>query len=759
MKLVQARRFALVFIFVFISTCFHSDVWARAEQKKTPTAKMYTVNPVPAAADDIKIDGVLGEEAWKDAEVIDLPYEFSPGNNLPAMVKTECLMTFSKKNLYMAFRCYDPEPGKIRAHIMDRDAEWDTFIQEDYVAFFIDTFNDERRAFFFMLNPLGVQVDGIFNQLDSTINFTWDAMWKSAGKITDSGYVIEIAIPFTQLRFPNTGGRQTWGFSIERSYPRSMRYRFVSHPWSRDASTFLPFVNKVSGFENMETGKALEFAPTLTFNRTDRREEFPGGDMEAGKLKVEPGVTAKWGITPNLTLHGTVNPDFSHVEADVAQLEVNTRFALYYPEKRPFFLEGLDYFSLPLEMVYTRTVYDPIWGVKMTGKFGKNAVGFFLDQDRNNNLLFPGIEGSRSASLDENVLGGVFRYRRDIGKNATLGVLYSGRKSDDYQNNVAAVDGVIWLTPRKKLVLQYTHSQTRYPRDIADRFGQPGDSFSGDSFYLYFIHLSRYFWYAAEYEDISTDFRADFGFIPRTGYRKYRGFIHYYLYGKPKGWFDRIFLYVDGSVIADREGELLEKTLIADVTYMGPSQSTVEPGFIARNINYKGIDYKTNQFQLYLDMKPLGDLKTFIFTRGGDAVDYTNARPARTFQFNPGMEFNLGKHFYVKLDHLYERLSVESKRIYTANLLQTRLVYNFNVKTFFRAIVQYMDIRRDTGLYIMPVEPKTRTLFTQLLFSYKLNPQTVLFLGYSENQLGMRGIDLTRKDRTFFLKIGYALLL
>jgi hypothetical protein len=738
---------------------FSQYSWAQqGKSKKMPPARHYKVTPVPADLPGIKIDGVLAEDAWQGAVVIPLPYEFSPGNNLPAHVKTECLITFSRSKLYIGFRCYDPQPGKIRAHLMDRDAGYNTFTQDDHVAFYIDSFNDERRAYYFMVNPLGVQVDGIFNQLDSTVNFTWDGIWESAGKITGSGYVLELAIPFNQLRFPNTKGKQTWGFSIERSYPRTMQYRFMSHPWSRDASTILPFINKISGFENMEAGKELEFDPTLTLNRTDRREDIQD-EMVNGKLKVEPGLSARWGITPNLTLQSTINPDFSQVEADVAQLEVNTRFALYYPEKRPFFLDGLDYFSLPMEMVYTRTVYDPTWGIKMIGKTGKNTIGFFLDQDRSNNLLFPANQGSRSTTLDENVLGGVFRYRRDIGKRANLGVLYTGRKSDEYYNHVASVDGVFWLSSRKKLVLQYTRTQTRYPEQVAKNYNQPASAFGGNSFYLYFINLSRKFWYAVEYENVATDFRADFGFIPRADYRKYRTFLQYIFYGKPKGWFDRIFLYFDGAYIVNQAGELSERNLILDVTYLGPLQTTIAPAFISQKLEYLGVTYDLNKFQAYFEMKPTSGVKYYIFSKTGDAVDYTNARPARSFLFNPGLELSLGRHFYLNLDHNYERLSYEGKRVYTANLFQARTVYNFNLKTFFRAIVQYVDIDRDINLYIVPVLPTTRTLFTQLLFSYKINPRTVLFLGYSDNHLGMKGIDLIRKDRTFFLKIGYALVL
>jgi hypothetical protein len=160
-----------------------------------------------------------------------------------------------------------------------------------------------------------------------------------------------------------------------------------------------------------------------------------------------------------------------------------------------------------------------------------------------------------------------------------------------------------------------------------------------------------------------------------------------------------------------------------------------------------------------MEMQPRGGLKYFIFTSYGDTIDYTNSRQTRSILINPGVEIGLGRHLNINLNHIFEHLALKGEKIYTVNLFQARLLYNFNVRTFIRAIIQYMDINRNISMYSFPLEPVTRTMFTQLLFSYKINPRTVLFLGYSDNHLGMKGIDLTRTDRTFFLKIGYALVL
>jgi len=228
----------------------------------------YVVSP---AASKVKVDGLLNDAAWQKATVIKLPFEWTPGDNVPPPVETECLVTFDRDGFYIAFRCFDPEPKKIRAHLMDRDAT-DTLIQDDHVSVIIDAFNDERRGFQFRVNPLGVQADANFSELEGYEDFSWDAIWASAGKITEWGYAVEIGIPFNQLRFPRSLEKQTWGFSAERSWPRSVRHRMISHRQARDIACILCQFNKLSGLEGLSPGRNLEFDPTLTSSRTDEMD-------------------------------------------------------------------------------------------------------------------------------------------------------------------------------------------------------------------------------------------------------------------------------------------------------------------------------------------------------------------------------------------------------------------------------------------------------------------------------------------------------
>ena len=722
-----------------------------------PQAENYVISP---AASKIKVDGVLDEEAWQNATVIRLPYEWTPGDNAPAPVETECLVTFDRDRFFIGFRCFDPKPGEIRAHLMDRDAS-DTLIQDDHISVIIDAFNDERRGFQFRVNPLGIQADANFSEMEGYEDFSWDAIWESGGKITDWGYAIEMGIPFNQLRFPRTSEKQTWGFSAERSWPRTVRHRMESHPRDRASACLLCQFNKLTGIQGISPGRNLEFDPTLTASRTDALDMagFPSGGLARGPIKAEPGITAKWGLTPNLILNATANPDFSQVEADVAQLDVNKRFALYYPEKRPFFLEAGDFFLTPIQAVFTRTVADPLWGLKLTGKSGRSALGFFAAQDRINNLIFPSNQGSSSTSLDDNITGAVLRYRYDLGQGSTLGLIYTGRSGGGYANHLGGADGFIRLGQSTSLGFQYLHSGTEYPAPLALDFGQSRGSFGGDALYAEVRHVTRNWWVLGIYQDLGRGFRADYGFMPRVDTRTFDGNVFRLFWGDGKSWFTLIRFWLRAYYTADHSGRMTDSRIALGGLYQGPLQSQVTLiGRVNREF-YLGRTYDVSDLGLGLAFKPAGGMNFGFEGTAARAIDYNNVRPGQMLLLGPWMELGLGRHVNLTFYHSLERLESSGLRTYTANLSQVKLIYNFSVRSFVRAILQYRDVDRVPEHYVFPVDARTKGIFTQFLFSYKLNPQTVLFLGYSDNSLGLQGIDITRTDRTFFFKIGYALVL
>ena len=259
-----------------------------------PAALSFTI---PRAASPIRIDGILDDEAWKSALVLDLAYEIDPGENTPAPVKTECLLLYDADGLHAAFRAHDPDPTAIRAHLSDRDQAF----RDDFVGIFLDTFNDERRGVQLFVNPLGVQMDGSRNDVgnggDQSEDPTWDAIWHSAGRITADGYEVEMSVPFTSLRFSRADEQLTWGFLAMRNYPRDLRHQILLRPLDRDRDCFFCQEAKLTGFNGITPGRNLEFDPTITAHRADERDDAAGAPLESNPAAAEGGLSARWSIT------------------------------------------------------------------------------------------------------------------------------------------------------------------------------------------------------------------------------------------------------------------------------------------------------------------------------------------------------------------------------------------------------------------------------------------------------------------------------
>ena len=727
-----------------------------AAQPTTPSPPAKQTFTVTRATSPIKVDGVLDEEAWKSAAVVPVNNEWLPGDNIPAPVQTQCLVTYDARNLYVAFRALDPKPGDIRAHFMDRD-DTDTLIQDDHIGLMIDTFNDERRAFQFRVNPLGVQADAIFSEQDGVEDFSWDMIWASIGRITSDGYVVEIALPLKQLRFPAGTSVQTWGFEAFRSWPRNVRHRITSQRRDRNKGCILCEENKITGMEGLAQGRNAELDPTATFSRTDELASPADSALTSGDPKAEFGLTGRWNVTSSMTLNGTVNPDFSQVEADVAQLDVNQRFALYYPEKRPFFLEGIDYFTTPIQAVFTRTVADPYFGAKLTGKQGGNAMGLFVTRDRINNLLIPSNAGSASTSLDDDVTTVVGRYRRDVGPSSTIGALYAGREGDGYHNRQIGAD-IFWRPNQSgALRVQYIRSDTQYPASVAGPYGQPSEAFGGNAAWVDYQHVTTKWAVFGSYDAYDSGFRSDTGYVPRVDYRAFMGQGQRRFFRGAGSWFNRIDVGMRGWRMMTDDWSMTDQTVAGFVNYMGPYQTQVQFNLPYDEVVYEGQRYDNFRPNVYFGIKPSGRTAFSVNAQFGDGVDYANNRKATgVVQIGPALEYRPVKRVSLQLSYNLNQLDVDGQRLYRANLTQFKLIYHLSVRAFVRAILQYTDISRDTDLYTFVTPERTRRLFSQYLFSYKLNPQTVLFAGYSDNSANVNRVDLAQTDRTFFVKLGYA---
>ncbi|HET6266688.1 MAG TPA: DUF5916 domain-containing protein, partial [Acidobacteriota bacterium] len=602
-------------LLAMVSVCFPDA----AQQAPKEPKRTFQVSAIEEG-DPIKVDGILDEPEWKKPPTFTLDYETTPGDNIAPPVHTDMWITYDKSNLYVAARCQDPHPESIRARLTDRDRAF----QDDFVGVVLDTFNDERRAFEFFVNPLGVQMDLSQNDLTGNEDETWDAIWNSAGHVTSSGYEVEMEIPFSSLRFPPTTGPGTWGIDAVRIYPRDQRYRIGLNKLPRGVNCYLCNESKLQGFDSVRPGRNLEFDPTLTGQNIHQRDDL--AQPFDHKQNLEPGITGRWGLTPGINFIGTINPDFSQVEADAQQLTVNTQFAIFYPEKRPFFLEGADLFDTKIQAIYTRDIADPSWGTKVVGKSGKSAFGIIVAKDDTTNLLFPSSQSSDLETLDEANTSSIFRYRYDVSSSSSLGGLITDREANGYYNRVVGGDG-LFRWGDEAVRIEFLGSSTKYPDAIQSDFDQPSGNLMGTSMRAAYEHATRRWTGYLLYQGAGDDFRADLGFIPQVGYHKGYGFAEKYWYSDHnEHWWTKLTMGSETTWLYDRQGNPLQQQVApyfltnASHEFFNNTYAAIGPYW------FKGVRFNRNYFDSYVEMRPTGTFYYSFEVRAGQEVDYDNVR-------------------------------------------------------------------------------------------------------------------------------------
>lgn len=731
---------------------------------QAPASLVSLNHDVPRASSEIDVDGSLDEAAWESALELELNYEVDPGENVPPPVRTVCLVAYDDQNVYFGFRAYDPEPSQIRARFSDRDQAWN----DDWVGVVLDTFNDERRAYEMLSNPLGVQIDAVNDDVGGNYDTSWNAIWRSRGRITESGYEVEMAIPFNQIRFQSASGEQTWGFDAIRSYPRGHRHHIGLFPRDRGNNSYLSQTRKITGMANASPGRNLEIVPTLTATASGTRESYPDGEFVTENPQPEVGVSLRWGITPNVSLNGAVNPDFSTVEADILRLNINEQFALFFPETRPFFLEGADYFNTPLDLVYTRSVTSPLAAAKLTGKHGSNTTGVFAALDDFTQMLYPGAEMSASQKFDGlRTSAAVARYRRDLGRSSTIGATVTDRRGEEgeYFNTVVSADSVIRPSSADEFVLSLAASRSRYSPVMIERQVDAGlredeiftDTFDDRALGLTYMHRKRGWWTRASYQDVGAGFRSDLGWRPQVNYRTWVAGGAKIWWGDGGRFYNRMAWGGDVDQSVTQSGELLEEEIETWWNMNGPRESRVNVNLGTRNKSFEGVRYDDMPFtNLYFGIRPGAPVYAEVEISVGDWIDFASNQPAKQLEIRPGFRFNLGRHLMLRYFHTYSQLDRNEGRLYRVHAPEARIVYQFNVRAFVRAVVQYTDVLRDPSLYDFEIPEQSRNLFGQFLFAYKINPQTAFYLGYDDEYVGTDQFQSLEVGRTVFVKIGYA---
>ena len=472
------------------------------------------------------IDGSLDDEVWQTAAKLTEFVQYQPIDGAPASEPTEIYIAYDSDHIFFGFYAHYSDPGIMRANRVDRDQA----SQDDLLTIYFDTFLDQQRSYDFDVNAYNVQGDGIINIAGrggrgGGIPFadrTWDTLFDSGAQIVHDGFTAEMAIPFKSLRYPQqpAGVPHRWGFQFVREIKELNREDIVWAPMSRDVSSFMAQMGVLEGMTDLSTSRNLEIMPTFTaiqFGSLETNGQFPVDTSPEG------GLNFKYGVTSNLVADATFNPDFSQIESDRPQIEVNRRFPLFFSELRPFFIEGNEIFEMrgPVTFVHTRTIVDPLFGAKLTGKTGKFAVGVLAANDQG-----PGNLEDRNDPLSGKS-GRTFigRVKYDLYTESHIGVIATNRDFEDSFSRLGGLDASFRLSPQHTVTLVGVGTQHR------DLEGVERD---GHVFDVNLRQNGRNLdWFFGAYE-ISPDFDTDVGFVRRTDQRRTSGNISYRWF--PQNW-------------------------------------------------------------------------------------------------------------------------------------------------------------------------------------------------------------------------------
>ncbi|MFZ1082555.1 MAG: sugar-binding protein, partial [Candidatus Kryptoniota bacterium] len=416
---------------------------------------------------NIKLDGSLSDPQWKLAQGVTLDYEVQPGNDLPAKQKSTVLVLYNTEYLYLAFICHDTDPSQIRAHVTDRDNIFD----DDFVGIILDTYTDHQKAYEFFANPYGVQGDLMRTGNNEDPNF--DAVWNSAGAVNDSGYIVEMALPFKSLRFPALKV-QNWSMDFLRNLPRESRYQYSWVKLNLNDPCLLCQGGILEGLMDLQATADVELLPYVMGFKADNINDDtnPNSGFTNGDIQGRVGLGLKYSPNPSLGIEGVANPDFSQVESDATQISVNTTSALFYAEKRPFFMEGNDLLTTSIQSYYSRIINNPLGAAKVIQRSGNLSLGYLAAEDRNSPFIVAGEEGSVTDNNGNTTISSLYRSfsnilraKYDLGTQSFLGVLGTARDFVGAHNYVAGPDWNLFFGGNYTFDGQFLFSNTRELND------------------------------------------------------------------------------------------------------------------------------------------------------------------------------------------------------------------------------------------------------------------------------------------------------
>ena len=802
---------------------------AATEPNGTPTANVGPVLLPPDKSQPIRlvrfekapvVDGVLNEEEWSRAVVLKDFYQIRPGDNIKPSQPTEVRLGYDTKFLYIGFRAHTGS-DKLRSTIAKRDA----VLEDDHVRVYLDTFNDQRRAYVFIFNPLGIQQDGIFTE-GGTEDYTVDVVMESKGQIDAEGYTVEVAVPFKSFRY-EAGKEKQWGVHALRRIKNANNESTSWMPIARSISGFLSQAGHVVGLEGISAERTLELIPSLTLSETGRRVRTltraqlradpslrePGRFVNE-PVKFDPGLTAKFSVASAVTLDLTINPDFAQVEADQLVVTANQRFPIFFPEKRPFFLEGIDIFRTPLGVVDTRAIADPDVAVKLAGKQGRNTFGLLLASDNapgnfeedERTEIRQNLENfvrdparfafdSRIRLVEQNSLVGILRLKRDVGKENSLGLIATTYNFVDNHNHLGGFDGRFRLNPQTVFTFQALGTHTRqffYDFEQDRNVYRTGNAF-GYSAVLQ--RTTRNFTYLLSSIGRTSDYRARVGFTRRVNTNNTEWSVRYESDPNPKRTLTSWGLGAGQRLLYDWQGRSqyasttgrafahLSRQTFFQVGYIGGYERLFEEEFgvkrtATREGEFAGPDPERSapNHNFFFEVGSTPSEKFSFYTYAsyiqgvfdldfGAGPGFPRVSPLALTDPNARLNPGPGNELIIESNITYQpvkafRLSVDFIKDRLTRQDTGRVSFDDNILST-RATYQFT---RDTFARArVDYTSLSAKIFQQYLVGWTPNPGTSFYVGYSDNMNyngyspftseRERGFNLNR--RTFFIKMSY----
>jgi uncharacterized protein DUF5916/cellulose/xylan binding protein with CBM9 domain len=709
-----------------------------APKLEDPSVFTPNVSPVlaPRAREGaIRIDGDLTDAGWTGADRAVNFSETFPGDQTRPPIGIEVWTTYDESAVYFAFIIED-DPDAVRVNMSDRDTIW----QDDYVGVILDTYSNSAWAYFIASNPIGIQGDTRLGGGNEDVGF--DIIFQSNGKLTETGYQVEMAVPFRSLRFPDTEVKD-WNINFWITHPRDTRNTYSWSAIDRDDPCWLCQMGTVNGLRGVSPSGKFEFLPALTGSQVGSLPSFsdPTVGLDNGRVNTDPSFGAKYSFSSNLVADVAVNPDFSQIESDAAQVDVNSTFALFFPERRPFFQEGSDLFDTPIQTVYTRSINNPSAATKVTGRFGDTNFSYVGGLDEDSPIILPFEERSRFVQAGKSY-SNLLRVKQNFGTNSYVGALLTDRRftGNEGAGSTFGVDANLRLTQTVSFQGQFSGSYTVEPTDseLSEQVGDftfdngkysaalDGESFGGWASSLSLRRNSRHMYTEVSHTATNPTFRAANGFITQNNTQQTFLFSNYTFFFEDK-FIQRISPDVIAGYWWNFDGQRKDEFLWTGVRVQMKGQTNLGVRLLlVSNERFAGQDFRgLRRVQGNFNSNFSELLQAGGFVGYGRAISRNASDPVmgRSMDMQVRATVKPTSRLSFQPTFTYSRLENDATgdEIFAGYILRNRTNYQFTKRLFVRVITQYNDFSKS-----LEIDP---------LVTYKVNPFTAVYFGSTHDFL------------------------